>query len=351
MIRLTAVIELEGHAPRALTHEFNQRSFTVGRDGSADFQVPLSTISRQHARIIESDGVYVIEDLGSTHGTLVNGKKLTKGEKKVLKDGDIIELTKAKVTCNIEAQKLVSAEPGEGTQAIAARAVQGILGRLGDAKGEGPYLRVLNGADEGVRFPFAGTLTEWNLGRSKECEFILNDPNVSRRHATVKKDWSGFVVVDLGSKNGVLVNDKPIKKPRRLKDRDELTVGPVKLVFIDPDAGLMDALKDVPGFEVEESVEVEGLTNEPSHMGAPGSADGGEPILGPDGQPLPPAAADPGAAAQNPTPMPAEPEEHFDDIDPALLAVDKQVLPVEWIFVGVGVVVLIIAALLLALFL
>lgn len=225
----------------------------MGRDVTADFQLPLPTISRHHARIVEVDNVYMVEDLGSTHGTILNDKKLEQNEKKVLNNGDIIQLTRAKITCAIDSEKVASAAVGEGTQAIAARAVQGILGRLGDAKSEGPYLRVLNGADENTRFPLAAPLTEWTLGRSKDCECVLNDPNVSRRHATLKKDWNGYVIQDLGSKNGVLINESRISKVRRLKDRDEITIGPVKLIFIDPDAGLLDALKDVPGFAVEES--------------------------------------------------------------------------------------------------
>ena len=82
MIRLTAVIDIEGQAPRALTHESNARSIVIGRDPSADFQLPLSTVSRHHARISEVDNVYTLEDLGSTHGTAINGKVITKGEKR-----------------------------------------------------------------------------------------------------------------------------------------------------------------------------------------------------------------------------------------------------------------------------
>lgn len=335
MIRLTAVIELEGHAPRALTHESNARTVVIGRDSSADFQVPLSTISRQHARISESDNVYVIEDLGSTHGTLVNGKKLGKGEKKVLRDGDIIDLTKAKITCNIESEKIASAEPGEGTQAIAARAVQGILGRLGDAQGEGPYLRVLNGPDEGVRFPLSGALTEWSLGRSKECEFILNDPNVSRKHAIIKKDWSGYTVYDLGSKNGVQINDRQVTKPRRLKDRDELTVGPIKLVYVDPDADLLDALKDVPGFGIEESQEIDPIEGEPSHLGAPGSE--GEAVDA-DGSTL--GGPEEEAAYSEPEEMEEDP---YANIDPDLLADVHQGGALQWIAIGGGVLVVLAA--------
>lgn len=308
MIRLTAVIEAEGHAPRALTYESNARSIILGRDVTSDFQLPLATISRHHSRISEADNVYLVEDLGSTHGTLVNGKAVEPGQKKILRNGDIIELTRAKVTCAIEQHKVASAEPGEGTQAIAARAVQGILGRLGEAKSDGPFLRVLTGVDENARYALAAPLSEWTLGRSKDCECVLNDANVSRRHATIKKDWNGYLIQDLGSKNGVLINERAITKTRRLKDRDEITIGPVKLIFIDPDAGLLDALRGVPGFEVEQSEPHIDEPGQPQDGDAgPSKADSGTPLLSPSADAQAPAASD------------SEQEDDLAALDPALL--------------------------------
>ncbi|OGQ90008.1 MAG: hypothetical protein A2289_22165 [Deltaproteobacteria bacterium RIFOXYA12_FULL_58_15] len=331
MIRLVAVIELDGHSPRALQHESSNRVITIGRDNSADFQIPLSTISRQHTRISEIDDVYMIEDLGSTHGTLLNGKKLNKGEKKILRDGDVIEITKARITATIEAEKIISIEPGEGTQAIAARAVQGILGRLGDAQDDGPFLRVITGADEGVRYPFAGTFSEWHLGRSKECEFILNDPNVSRRHAQIKRDWNGFVIYDLGSKNGVQVNDKLVSKPRRLKDHDQITVGPVKLVYIDPNADLLAALKDVPGFGHDDAAEPDELEDDPSLMGVP---HGGDEDVSGDGD-----VSSSGEDSPDPEMM-NEGLDEYSAIDPELLEEVGSNTRVEWLLIaGVGAIV------------
>jgi pSer/pThr/pTyr-binding forkhead associated (FHA) protein len=329
VIRLTALIEIEGQAPRALTHESNARTIIIGRDGSADFQIPLSTISRQHMRISVTDGIYVIEDLGSTHGTALNGKRLEKGEKKILRNGDLIELTRARITADIEEQKVVLADPSEGTRAIAAKAVEGILGRLGEARGEGPFLRIISGPEEGARFQLGGIVTEWAVGRSTDCEIVLNDPNVSRRHALVKKDWNGFSIMDLGSKNGVLINDKLIQKPRRLRDKDEIIIGPVKLAFVDPDAALLDALKDVPGFGADEA---EPTDDAPSHLGAPEAA--AEPAAGAD--------ADSGAAASAASPLAPAVEEEPDlsGIDPELLEPAHSRFPIEWIVIGTGVVVL-----------
>lgn len=271
MIRLTAVISLEDDRRQALTYESSEQAFVMGRDESSDFQLPVSTVSRQHARIFETDGVYLIEDLGSTHGTVVNGNSLGKGDKVILRDGDIIELTRAKITCAIEVEDFDKPDPMEATQAIAARAVQGILGRLQSGDDSGPYFRILSGVDEGKRLMLASPITEWYMGRAQECELMLNDRNVSRKHALVKKDWNGYTIEDLGSRNGVIVKGNTISRPRRLQDRDEIVIGPIKLLYIDPNAELMDALKDVPGFDFDESEEPE---EDSSPFGTPGD-DGG----------------------------------------------------------------------------
>jgi hypothetical protein len=68
------------------------------------------------------------------------------------------------------------------------------------------------------------------IGRMPECEVVLNDQNVSRRHAEVRRQGGEFVVVDLGSTNGTKVNGSGVKE-RRLDDGDEITVGASTLRF------------------------------------------------------------------------------------------------------------------------
>jgi hypothetical protein len=62
------------------------------------------------------------------------------------------------------------------------------------------------------------------IGRLSTCDIPLGDPQVSRRHAEVRRDAEGFSVVDLGSTNGTSVNGAPIRE-RRLTDGDELRIG------------------------------------------------------------------------------------------------------------------------------
>ena len=68
------------------------------------------------------------------------------------------------------------------------------------------------------------------VGRMPECDVALSDPNVSRRHAEVRRQGTGFVVVDLGSTNGTRVNGAQVKE-RLLNNADEITVGATKLRF------------------------------------------------------------------------------------------------------------------------
>jgi len=66
--------------------------FTLGRNESCDYQVPSTRVSREHATITKDGKHYRIKDLGSTNGTLVNGKKV--GEA-LLNDGDLLTFADA----------------------------------------------------------------------------------------------------------------------------------------------------------------------------------------------------------------------------------------------------------------
>ena len=62
------------------------------------------------------------------------------------------------------------------------------------------------------------------IGRLPECAVVLSDPNVSRRHAEVKRQGTEVLVADLQSTNGTRVNGAPVSE-RVLHDGDEIMVG------------------------------------------------------------------------------------------------------------------------------
>jgi len=68
------------------------------------------------------------------------------------------------------------------------------------------------------------------IGRLPECTIVLGDPNVSRRHAELRRVGDAVVVTDLGSTNGTRVNGTTVRE-QHLASGDEISVGSTTLVF------------------------------------------------------------------------------------------------------------------------
>jgi len=68
------------------------------------------------------------------------------------------------------------------------------------------------------------------IGRSKDCDIQLGDPNVSRKHAEVRQEGAAYWVVDLDSTNGMEVNGRRQKRAK-LRQGDRITLGSTELVF------------------------------------------------------------------------------------------------------------------------
>ena len=68
------------------------------------------------------------------------------------------------------------------------------------------------------------------IGRMTDCDVVLKDPGASRQHAEIRREDGRFVVADLGSTNGTLVNEAAISE-RELQDGDRITIGRTVLEF------------------------------------------------------------------------------------------------------------------------
>src|SRR6185295_3599173 len=73
------------------------------------------------------------------------------------------------------------------------------------------------------------------VGRDADCDVVLDDDRVSRRHAILVSDGTGWSITDLTSKNGTLIDGMPVKTGL-LKDRAWLSFG-----------GLVARFEIVPG--------------------------------------------------------------------------------------------------------
>ena len=86
-----------------------------------------------------------------------------------------------------------------------------------------PVLVATSGPLEGARFP---VLTDGlSLGRDPECSVVLDDGNVSRFHARLVFHNAAIWVQDVGSRNGVFLNEKRVVRHKQFSPGDELVIG------------------------------------------------------------------------------------------------------------------------------
>ena len=69
------------------------------------------------------------------------------------------------------------------------------------------------------------------LGRSRDSDVVLDDPNVSRHHAEVRPSGGSWIVNDLGSTNGIKLNGRRIRGPESLKRGDVIELGTTHVTF------------------------------------------------------------------------------------------------------------------------
>lgn len=99
-----------------------------------------------------------------------------------------------------------------------------------------PILIAYEGDLEGQRWVLEEDHTL--IGRSSDCDVVLPKRQVSRHHAEIERDERGYLLRDLGSKNGTFVNgQRVVGEPHRLNDGDEIQIALyVKLGFVGADA-------------------------------------------------------------------------------------------------------------------
>ena len=89
------------------------------------------------------------------------------------------------------------------------------------------------------------------IGRGVDCDIVLPERQVSRHHVRVERRNQGYILIDLGSKNGTHVNGQEINQPHLLQDGDEVQIALcVRLSFIGAEATVPLSFEGVTGSPV-----------------------------------------------------------------------------------------------------
>lgn len=205
--------------------ELGKASITLGRATTNDIILGDSHISRTHARVEASLEACKITDLGSSNGTWVNGARV---ESAALKPGDTVMIGADRLRFDPPA-----AAVDAGMTVIDSDAdLNNTLGSM--------ILPVALNETRAPRLVISGPAKTWEillehtdtvtLGRSSECEAILDSPKVSRRHAQVLRKGGGFWLKDLDSANGVWIGEQRVTETY-LHNGSQFRVGSFQVIF------------------------------------------------------------------------------------------------------------------------
>jgi ABC-type multidrug transport system ATPase subunit len=223
------------------------KSVTVGRDQSNDICIDLPVVSRHHAKLEQVAHGYLVVDLGSSNGLTYQDEKISR---MLLADGDtlriagdiilVYEITPSAPEVP-ETETLVLKESTPPT--LVEESVQSM---------PAPLYATMVGAER----PVSGfqnidlhQRTQLTIGRSPENDLQLSYPSISRHHARITRlEREGqYVIEDLGSSNGTLVNHEFIEphKPHHLLSGQTIRIGPIKFIFEPESMQLVDESRDL----------------------------------------------------------------------------------------------------------
>ena len=219
-------------------------------------------LSRRHARVALMDGELVVEDLGSTNGTRVNGAPIA--GRQALRDRDEIGVGQTTLRVRLAVEPADAAPrpdlmpptepqpaaagsagpaaptPRDGGMAppIEQRGSPSAIGRIPPeiqaagtppaAAPRGPAAHVLYGGQR-VEIPPAGL----GIGREEGNDVIIGSPQASRRHARIVASEGRYFVADLGTVNGTDLNGERLRgESRWLNSGDTIAVAGEPLRFV-----------------------------------------------------------------------------------------------------------------------
>ena len=188
---------------------------TIGRRPYNDVVIDNLAVSGEHAVIRMAGGSAVLEDLGSTNGTYVNGKAV---KQHALADDDLIEVGKYKLKFQ-DREGLTSPGPLSGAAPVAGMD-SGLMAASPTANARGPRVRVLTGSAAGREMELTKVVT--TIGKPGLCV------------ASITRRAHGFDVAQVNGEHVATVNGVALDAgPVTLKMRDQIDLAGIRLEFLE----------------------------------------------------------------------------------------------------------------------
>lgn len=208
---------------------FTKETITIGRKADNDIPIDNPVVSGHHARVIKNGNEVVLEDLGSTNGTFVNKKKVSKVK---LNHKDIIYVGKHHIVFMSDdpVAQLMATEAKEDaldqTMVMQTKAHQAMTG--GDRAGMGG-LNVISGEADKTEYELKSRLN--TIGKADTSTIRLKGLLAPKTAALINRTNDGYIISPPGAGAKIKLNDNVLQGRMKLKDGDIIELYGLKLQF------------------------------------------------------------------------------------------------------------------------
>jgi pSer/pThr/pTyr-binding forkhead associated (FHA) protein len=186
-------------------------SISIGRLHECDIELNQPNVSRRHAFIKRIGEQLQVIDNNSGNGTFVNGRRVKNAE---LRNGDEISIGTHTLRVEFFSERLTNQE----IEVAKVKAAQ----KPTRVEKLSRFIVIDRTGDESRTAEFSSE--SLSIGRGEKCRLMLDDPEISRLHATIHHRDGGFTIKDSGSVNGTHLNGERIIE-EALKSGDLIELG------------------------------------------------------------------------------------------------------------------------------
>ncbi len=204
--------------------------YKIGRKTENDIVIDNMAVSGFHAQLIKSNDTVYVEDLNSTNGTFVNGKKISKH---VLNHGDVILIGShtiefmADIKKEVEPTQAYKTRSMDATIVLDTKAQEQILTATEKLEVLGGFI-VIEGSTDQKEYLLKERVT--TIGKDEGALIKLKGFFAPKVAALVNRRKEGYFITPSGGKE-LKVNGTRIDKRHDLKDGDIVEAGGLKLQF------------------------------------------------------------------------------------------------------------------------
>ena len=220
------IVIIEGPSA-GLELTIKQQETVIGRDEQADFSINSPSVSRRHARIVQHNGQFYIEDLGSSNGTFVNGERVQQST--ALHNGDKIALGQATLLRFDAMAGELPTDTDERTimQATVYAVDENVPATVQMQKAKAPSVPPRLIVQVVGQEPKAYELRQdvITLGRGEDNDIVIPSRIVSRYHARLERSGDGYRLVVLPQASNAVVRQGEAVQRHLLDPKDDLRIG------------------------------------------------------------------------------------------------------------------------------